>query len=51
MTVKTRAVALAVPSISHPISLFWPVASVSVGVIATMAWSGFLGYEFFRLVF
>ena len=51
MTLKKQAVALAVPSISHPISLFRPVAWVSVGVIATVAWSGFLGYEFFRLVF
>jgi hypothetical protein len=54
MIVETRAVALVTPSISHPTSLFhriWPVAGVGVAVIATVAWSGFLGYELFRLVF
>jgi hypothetical protein len=37
-------------AISHPISLFhriWPVAGAGVAVIATVAWSGFLGYELF----
>ena len=54
MTVETRAVALAAPSLSHPISLFhriWPVAGLGVAVIATVVWSGFLGYELFRSVF
>jgi hypothetical protein len=54
MTVETRAVALVTPSISPPISLFhhiWPLAGLGVAVIATVAWSGFLGYELFRLVF
>jgi len=50
-TGMSRRLILAAPSMSHPISLFRPVAWVSVGVIATVAWSGFLGYEFFRLVF
>jgi hypothetical protein len=54
MTIETRAVALAAPSISHPISLFhriWSVAGLGVAVIATVVWSGFLGYELFRSVF
>ena len=42
MTVETQAAALVAPSISYPTSLFhhhiWPVAWVSVGVIATIAW-------------
>jgi hypothetical protein len=54
MTVETQAVALTAPSFSHPISFFhriWPAAGLSVAVIVTAAWSGFLGYEFLRLVF
>ena len=54
MTVETRAIALVAPATSHPISLFhriWPVAGLGFAVIATAAWSGFLGYELFRLVF
>jgi hypothetical protein len=54
MTIETRAVALAAPSLSHPITLFhriWPVAGLGIAVIATVTWSGFLGYELFRLVF
>jgi hypothetical protein len=53
MTVETRAIVLVAPSVSHPISLFhhiWPVAGLGVAVIATVAWTGFLGYELFRLV-
>jgi hypothetical protein len=54
MTVETRAIALAVPSLSHSNSFFhriWPPAGLGVAVSATVAWSGFLGYELFRLVF
>jgi hypothetical protein len=54
MTIETRAVALAAPSLSHPITLFhriWPVAGLGIAVIATVTWSGCLGYELFRLVF
>ena len=29
----------------------WPVAGLGVAVIATVAWSGFLGYQLFRLTF
>ena len=42
------------PALSHPISLFHrisPVASIAVGLIATVAWTALLGYGFFRLVF
>ncbi len=54
MTVETQVVAPPLPPLPHPISLFhriWPVAGLGIGVIATVAWSGFLGYELFRLVF
>ena len=55
MTAKTQALTLVARSRSNPTSLFhhhiWPVAWVSAGVIATVAWSGFLGYALFRLVF
>ena len=29
----------------------WPAAGLGVAVIATVAWSGFLGYQLFRLTF
>ena len=29
----------------------WPAAGLGVAVIATVAWSGFLGYELFQLTF
>jgi hypothetical protein len=54
MTVETQAVALTAPSLSHPISFFhriWPAAGLGIAVIATAAWSAFLGYELLRLVF
>ena len=54
MIVETRAVALATPSITLPISLLhriWPVLGLGIAVITTVVWSGFLGYELFRLVF
>ena len=55
MAVDTQAVALVAPSTADPTSVFhhyiWPVAWVGVGVIATLAWSGFLGYALFRFVF
>jgi hypothetical protein len=54
MTAETQAVALTAPPLSHPISLFhriWPAAGLGIAVIVTAAWSGFLGYELFRLVF
>jgi hypothetical protein len=41
------------PAQSHPISLFyriWLLAGMAIGLIATLAWSGFLGYGIFRLV-
>jgi hypothetical protein len=54
MTVETQAVALTTPSSSHPISFFhriWPATGLGFAVIATAAWSAFLGYELLRLVF
>jgi hypothetical protein len=41
------------PFISRPVSLFhriWPVASLATAVIVNLAWMGFLGYGFFKLV-
>jgi hypothetical protein len=29
----------------------WPAAGLGVAVYATVAWSGFLGYQLFRLTF
>jgi hypothetical protein len=29
----------------------WPVAELGVALIVTAAWTGFLGYELFQLVF
>jgi hypothetical protein len=42
------------PAQSLQISLFhriWLLAGMAIGLIATVAWSGFLGYGLFRLVF
>jgi hypothetical protein len=42
------------PAQSDLNSLFyriWLLAGLSFGLIATLAWSGFLGYGLFRLVF
>ena len=39
--------------IPQPISLFhrtWPVAVLASAVIVNLAWVGFLGYGFFKLV-
>jgi len=39
--------------IPEAISLFhriWPVAALAVAVIVNLAWMGFLGYRFFKLV-
>jgi hypothetical protein len=38
----------------HPFSLFyriWPVALLGVALIFNVVWMGFLGLEFFKLVF
>ena len=38
----------------HPFSLFyrmWPVALLGVALIFNVVWMGFLGFEFFKLVF
>jgi hypothetical protein len=53
MTVETQVVVSPVRfrllSLLHHI---WPAAGLGVvAVIATVAWSGFLRYEFFRLTF
>jgi hypothetical protein len=29
---------------------FWPVAGLGFAVIVNMAWIGFLGFEFFKLI-
>jgi hypothetical protein len=39
--------------IPEPISLFhriWPVAGLATAMIVNLAWMGFLGYGFFKLV-
>jgi hypothetical protein len=49
--VVTPSVVLIPP---HPFSLFyriWPVAVLSVALIFNVVWMGFLGFEFFKLVF
>jgi hypothetical protein len=54
MTVDAQVVAPPLPALPLPVTLFhriWPAAGLGIGVIATVAWSGFLGYELFRLVF
>jgi hypothetical protein len=41
------------PFMTQPISLFyrfWPVAGLATAVIINLAWMGFLGYGFFKLV-
>jgi hypothetical protein len=41
------------PFIAKPISVFhriWPVASLATAVIVNVAWMGFLGYGFLKLV-
>ena len=52
MTVETQVGETLVRS--RLISLWhhiWPAAGLGVAVIATVAWSGFLGYQLFRLTF
>jgi hypothetical protein len=54
MSVEAELIAWPVPASSPQISLFhriWPVAGLGFAVIAIAAWSGFVGYELFRLVF
>jgi hypothetical protein len=54
MSVEAKVIASPVPSLPPLISPFhriWPVAGLGFAVIATAAWSGFLGYELFQLVF
>jgi hypothetical protein len=51
---SVEAEASLVPASPPLISLFhriWPVAGLGFAVTATAAWSGFLGYELFQLVF
>jgi hypothetical protein len=41
------------PFIPEPISLFrriWPVAGLLAAIVVDVAWMGFLGYGFFKLV-
>jgi hypothetical protein len=41
------------PFIPEPISLFhriWPVAGLVAAVVVNVAWMGFLGYGFFKLI-
>jgi hypothetical protein len=41
------------PFIARPVSLFhriWPVAGLAIAVGVNLAWMGFLGYGFFKLV-
>jgi hypothetical protein len=60
MTAETQVVVANVPPlpsdlpfISEPISRFhkmWPVAGLVAAMIVNVAWMGFLGYGFFKLV-
>jgi hypothetical protein len=48
-----RPLASEPPFIPEPISLFrrtWPVAGLLAAIAVNMAWMGFLGYGFFKLV-
>jgi hypothetical protein len=36
--------------ICHLFGRFWPVAHLAAAVIVNLAWIGFLGYGFFKLV-
>jgi len=54
MTVETQVVAQPLPHCPHAISPFhrvWPPAALALAVIITAAWSSFLGYGLFQLVF
>jgi hypothetical protein len=52
MTVETQVVVtLARSRLLSLLHHLWPAAGLGVAVIATVAWSGFLGYELFRLTF
>jgi hypothetical protein len=54
MSFEAELIASPVASLPPQISLFhrvWPVAGLGFAGIATAAWSGFLGYELFQLVF
>ena len=51
---SVEAQAAVSPAQSGEISLFyriWLLVGLGFGLIATVAWSGFLGYGLFRLVF
>ena len=53
MTVDTRVAVSAVPSLSHPISLFhrfWAVTTIGVALITTVAWTALLGYGLIQLI-
>ena len=60
MNAKAQAVVTPIPPltsdlpfITQSISLFgrvWPVAGVAAALMVNLAWIGFLGYGFFRLV-
>jgi hypothetical protein len=46
-------VATAPPLVAGAVSRFhrvWPVAALALAVIINMAWIGFLGFEFFKLI-
>lgn len=50
----SRALALTPPPVAQPTSLFhriWPPAAIAIGLIATVAWMGLLGYGLFQLIF
>ncbi len=51
MSVEAKLIASPVPSLISLFHRIWPVAGLGFAVIATTAWSGFLGYELFQLVF
>jgi hypothetical protein len=48
-----RPLASDLPIISQPVSFFgsiWPVAGLVAAIVINVAWMGFLGYGFFKLV-
>jgi hypothetical protein len=54
MSVETEVIAPPLPPSLAPITFFqriWPAAGLSLVLIATVVWSGFLAYMLFRLVF
>jgi len=54
MSIGAEVIVSPAASLHRPIALLhhiWPLAGLGVAMIVTAAWTGFLGYELFQLVF